>query len=265
MKRIVMIVLLLFFMSVQAHAKLQTEEIKYHVGKTEFTGFLVFDDAISGKRPGILVVHEWWGHDDYSRKRATMLAKMGYTAFALDMYGTGKLAKHPEDAKKFMTAAVGQLSQAEKRFKAAYNILLKQETVDSKKIAAIGYCLGGGIVMHMARMGVVDLNGVASFHGSFAFATQTPSVAGRSKAKILAFTGADDPFVPLETVQAFVKSMTEAGMDYELKSYPGVQHSFTALGATKKGKQFKLPLVYDAAADKDSWNRMQMFFKGIFK
>ncbi len=265
MKKILVVMILLSFFSLEAQAALQTKEIKYKVGENEFTGYLAFDDAISGKRPGILVVHEWWGHDDYARTRANMLAKLGYTAFALDMYGTGKLAKHPEDAKKFMKAAVGQLPEAEKRFKAAYEILLEQKTVDPKNIAAIGYCMGGGIVMHMARTGVVGLNGVVSFHGSFAFATQTPSLPKPVKAKVLAFTGGADPFVSMESLQAFVKSMTEAGVDFELKSYPGVKHSFTVPGAAEKGKKFSLPLVYDATADKDSWQRTQTFFKGIFE
>ncbi|MEC4678617.1 MAG: dienelactone hydrolase family protein [Nitrospirota bacterium] len=266
MKKIMMMALFMWvFFSVQAHAVVQTKEITYKVGKTEFTGFMAFDDAISGKRPGVLVVHEWWGHDDYSRKRAKMLAKLGYTAFALDMYGTGKLAKHPEDAKKLMKAAVGQLPEAEKRFKAAYEILIHQKTVDPNKIAAIGYCMGGGIVMHMARMGITALNGVVSFHGSFAFATQTPSKPGQSRAKVLAFTGGSDPFVPMESVQTFVKSMTEAGLDFQLKSYPGVKHSFTIPEASELGKQFSLPLLYDEAADTDSWQRTQIFFKDIFK
>jgi len=265
MKNILMIMVLLSFISIEAHAALQTREIKYKVGENEFTGYLAFDDAISGKRPGILVAHEWWGHDDYVRTRAEMLAELGYTAFALDMYGTGKLAKHPEDAKKFMQAAVGQLPEAEKRFKAAFEILMKQTTVDPKNIAAIGYCMGGGIVMHMARTGVLDLDGVVSFHGSFAFATQMPSQTRQTKTKVLAFTGGADPFVPMESVQAFVKSMTEAGVDYELKSYPGVKHSFTVPGAAEKGKKFSLPLVYDEAADKDSWQRTQTFLKDIFE
>ena len=265
MKKIAISVFFLTVFSLNAQAALQSKEIKYTVGENEFTGYLAFDDAVSGKRPGVLVVHEWWGHNDYARERAEMLAKLGYTAFALDMYGTGKLAKHPEDAQKFMQAAVGQLPVAEKRFKAAYDILAKQKTVDVKNIAAIGYCMGGGIVMHMARTGVVEMKGVVSFHGSFAAATQTPSQPGQGKGKVLAFTGAADPFVPIESVQAFVKSMTEAGVDYELKSYPGVQHSFTVPAATEKGKKFKLPLVYDKAADQDSWRRTQSFFKTIFK
>ncbi|NOY71405.1 MAG: dienelactone hydrolase family protein [Gammaproteobacteria bacterium] len=264
MKKIMVSIIGLTFFSLQAYAAVQTKEIKYTFGETEFTGFLAFDDAVSGKRPGILVAHEWWGHDDNSRKRATQLAKLGYTAFALDMYGTGQLAQHPDDAKKFMQAAVGSLPQAETRFKAAYEILKKEKTVNPEKIAAIGYCLGGGLVMHMARTGIIPLNGVVSFHGSFAFATQTPSQPGQTKTKVLAFTGADDPFVPIESVQAFVKSMTEAGVDYELKSYPGVQHGFTVEDSTEKGKKFSLPLAYDAAADKDSWQRMQVFFKEIF-
>ncbi len=265
MKKIALSLLFLIVFALDVQAALQTKEITYKVGDTEFTGYLSFDDAISGKRPGILVAHEWWGHDDYSRKRADMLAKLGYTAFALDMYGTGKLAKHPDDAKKFMQAAVGEVPEAEKRFKAAYAVLIKQDTVDPKKIAAIGYCMGGGIVMHMARTSVVEMKGVVSYHGSFSGATQTPSQAGPERAKVLAFSGGADPFVPIESVQTFVKSMTEAGVDYELKSYPGVKHSFTVANADEKGKKFSLPLEYNAAADQDSWQRTQVFFKTIFK
>ncbi len=252
-------------LSTEALAALQTKEISYKIDGNAYTGYLAFDDAVSGKRPGVLVVHEWWGHNDYARKRADMLAKLGYTAFALDMYGTGKLAKHPEDAQKMMQSAVGEIPEAEKRFQAAYAILSKQPTVEQTKIAAIGYCMGGGIVMHMARMGVTDLRGVVSYHGSFAFATQVPSVPGRAKAKVLAFTGGADPFVPTKSVQAFIQTMNEAGAEYELKSYPGAKHGFTVPEADEKGKKFGLPLAYDAAADSDSWQRTQSFLNNIFK
>lgn len=265
MKKIVLSLFVVMVFAFEAQAALQSKEIKYKVGENEFTGYMAYDDAVKGKRPGVIVVHEWWGHDDYARKRADMLAKLGYTAFALDMYGTGKLAKHPDDAKKFMQAAVGQLPEAEKRFKAAYDVLLKQETVDSNNIAAIGYCMGGAIAIHMARTGEVPMKGVVSYHGSFGLATQTPSTFKAGRAKVLTFIGAADPFIPVESVQAFVKSMTEAGVEYELKSYPGVKHSFTVPGATERGKQFSAPFVYDAYADKDSWQRTQNFFKVIFK
>lgn len=252
---------LLCLISFWAHAEIQTQEIKYQIGEDKFTGYLAYDDAISGKRPGILVLHEWWGHNAYARKRADMLAKLGYTALALDMYGTGKVANHPDDAKKFMQAVVSNPSAAEKRFTAAHEILLKHSTTDKTKTAAVGYCMGGGIALHMARAGK-DLNGVVSFHGSLG--TKTPAEAGRVKAKILVLTGAADPFIPEEQVKAFKEEMEAASVDYELISYPGVKHSFTNPQADSVAEKFDMPLAYDAAADKDSWERMQLFLKDIF-
>ncbi len=241
MKKLFPALVLLLLFSMEVHAELQYEDIKYKIDGNEYTGYLAFDDAISGKRPGVLVVHEWWGHNEYARKRANMLARLGYTAFALDMYGTGKLAKHPDDAKNFMTAAIGQIPEAEKRFKAAYDVLIKQPTVDSRKIAAIGYCMGGGIVLHMGRTGVVDLKAVISYHGALGFSNQAPPKA--SKVKVLAFTGGADPFVPKEQVQTFVEVMTASGIEYELKSYPGVKHGFTSPEADSNGKKFGIPLA----------------------
>jgi len=256
-----LIITLLCFISLVAHAEIQTQEINYQIDEEKFTGYLAYDDTISSKRPGILVVHEWWGHNAYARKRADMLAKLGYTAFALDMYGTGKVANHPDDAKKFMQALVNNMSVAEKRFTAAYEVLLKHSTVDNTKTAAVGYCLGGGIALHMARAGK-DLNGVVSFHGSLG--TKTPAKPGRIKAKILVLTGAADPFIPDEQVEAFKEEMKAAGVEYELISYPGVKHSFTNPQADSVAEKFGMPLAYDAAADKDSWERMQVFLKDIF-
>lgn len=262
MKKILFAVVLSFFFNLEAHAMVQFKDITYKVDGSEYTGYLVFDDEISGKRPGILVVHDWWGHSDYARQRANMLAKLGYTAFALDMYGTGKFAKHPDDAKKFMTAAIGQLPEAEKRFKAAYEVLSKHPTVDTRKIAAIGYCMGGGIVIHMGRTGVVDLKAVISYHGALGFSNQAP--AKPNKVKVLAFTGGADPLVPKEEVQTFVDVMTASGIEYELKSFPGVKHGFTSTEADINGKKFGLPLAYSKAADEDSWRRTQTFLKQIF-
>jgi len=207
-------------------------------------------------------VHEWWGHNAYARTRAEMLAALGYTAFALDMYGTGKLADHPNDAKTFMQAAVSNMPEAEKRFQTAHEVLMRHSTVDREKTAAIGYCFGGGIVLHMARAGT-DLDGVVSFHGSLG--TQTPAESNRVKANVLVLTGASDPFIPVEQVQAFEAEMVAAGVQYELKSYPGVKHSFTNPEADGFAKQFGMPLAYDAEADKDSWQRMQVFFKDVFR
>jgi len=261
MKRAVAFVLMCV-MSFAALAALKSEEVVYRVGDEEFTGYLAWDDAIEGKRPGVLVVHEWWGHNAYARKRADMLAGLGYTAFALDMYGTGKVADHPDDAKKFMQAVTANMAVAEKRFDAAKKLLQQQPTVDPDRIAAIGYCFGGGVVLHMARTGE-DLDGVVSFHGSLA--TTTPAQKGRVKARVLVFTGAADPFAPPETVSAFEKEMQAAAVDYRLVSYPGVKHSFTNPGADAFAERFGMPLAYDKHADEDSWQQTQAFFKEIFK
>ncbi|MBN4054272.1 dienelactone hydrolase family protein [Nitrospira defluvii] len=263
-KSILSLIVLLSFFVLEARAVVQTQEIQYRVGAQTFTGYLALNDAISGKRPGILVVHEWWGHDAYARKRAEILAAMGYTAFALDLYGSGKHAEHPDDAKQFMTAALNDLGETDKRIKAAYEILQNQPTVDKNKIAAIGYCMGGGVVLHMGRTGLVDLDAVVSFHGNLQLAIREPKQSGPVKTKMLVFTGGADPFVPVEQVKAFEASMTADGIPYELKTYPGVKHSFTVPHASEVGKHFGLPLVYDPEADKDSWNMMQEFFDDIF-
>lgn len=253
--------LLLVLMTAAVKAEIKTETITYAVGETSMTGYLAYDDAISGPRPGVLVVHEWWGHNDYARKRAEMLAKLGYTAFALDMYGDGKVADHPDTAKAFMQAVASNLPEAERRFVAARAVLELQPTVDKQHIAAIGYCFGGGMVLHMARVGM-DLDGVVSFHGSLG--TDVAAQPGAVKARVLVFTGADDPFVPLEQVQAFEREMVAANAMYELVSYSGVKHSFTNPAADDFGQRFNMPLAYNVQADAASWNRMQAFLKTVF-
>ncbi len=248
--------------SVAAQAEVQTQEIVYQIGEKEFTGYLAFDDAVSGKRPGILVLHEWWGHNAYARRRAEMLATLGYTAFALDMYGTGKVADHPDDATKFMQVVTGNMPELKNRFQAALKILLTQPSVNREKVAAIGYCMGGGISLNMARAGM-DLKGVVVFHGSLG--TNEPVKPGQVKAEIMVFTGAADPFVPPEQVQAFEKEMKSAGVRYTLKSYPGVKHSFTNPDADGFAERFGMPLAYDKSADEDSWQRMRAFFHKVLK
>ena len=265
MRHLTGLILLLVFVSTgsgTALAGLRTEVIEYRLGDDSFSGYLAWDDAVEGRRPGVLVVHEWWGHNPYARRRAEMLAGMGYTAFALDMYGSGKLADHPDDAKKFMKAVTSDMETAEARFDKALEVLRGQDTVDAQRIAAIGYCFGGGMVLHMARAGM-DLDGVASFHGSLG--TQSPAQPGRVKASVLVLNGADDPLVPPEQVQAFEQEMQTAGVDFTLVNYPGVKHSFTNPDADRFGKQFDMPLAYDAAADADSWEQLQAFLKKIFR
>lgn len=256
-----LVLLVLGLASFTLNAKVVTEEVKYQVAGKEFTGYMAYDNAVKGKRPGILVMHEWWGHDDYARKRARMFAELGYTAFALDMYGSGIHAKHPDDAKKFMNAIFADFENTKQRFKTAHDILKNHKTVDANKTASIGYCMGGGLGLAMARAGE-DIDGVIVVHGSLG--TKTPAKPGDIKARILALTGADDPFVPPEQVAAFEKEMKAARVDYKLIKYKGAKHSFSVKGADAKGKKFNMPLQYNASADKDSWEQVQKFLKDIF-
>ncbi len=244
-----------------AEAAVQGREIAYQVDGKNFTGYLAYDDALAGERPGVLVLHEWWGHNAYARHRAEMLAGLGYTAFALDMYGSGKLADHPDDATKFMQAATADAEGLKKRFMAALKILQDQEDVNPEQVAAIGYCMGGGIALNMARAGM-PLKGVAVFHGSLG--TKQPVQAGQIKGEIAVFTGAADPFVPAEQVQAFEQEMQAAGVRFTLKSYPGAKHSFTNPDADGFAERFGMPLAYDKAADADSWRRLTDFLHRIF-
>ncbi len=244
-----------------AHADIVGKEVSYQQGDTIMKGYMAYDDSIKEKRPGILVVHEWWGHNDYARKRADMLAKLGYTALAVDMYGDGRQAGHPGEAGKFASAVAGNMPVAQARFEAALDTLKAQDTVSVQDIAAIGYCFGGGIVLNMARQGV-DLKAVVSFHGSLA--TKNPAKRGDIKAKIRVFNGAADPLVKAEHIEAFEKEMKRAGADYRLVNYPGAKHAFTNPDADRLAAKFRLPLAYQKQADEDSWRRMQAFFRQVF-
>lgn len=255
-------ILIVFFWSSSALAAVIGEEVSYQHGDTVMKGYLAHDDAIKGKRPGVIVVHEWWGLNAYARQRADMLARLGYNALAVDMYGDGKTADHPEDAGKFAGAVKKDMAVARARFQAALDLLNAQSSADSTKNAAIGYCFGGGLALEMARMGV-DLDAVASFHGSLG--TANPAQKDSVKPKILVFNGGADPFVKPEQIAAFKKEMDAAGADYEFIEYPGVKHSFTNPDADKFGQKFNLPLQYDAAADKASWQTMLDMFDVVLR
>lgn len=252
----------LVILSTTAQSKVITKEVNYQQDGTNLVGYLAYDDSIKGKRPGILVVHEWWGHNDYARSRARQLAKLGYVAFSLDMYGDGKTADHPKDAGRFAGQVKNNMAVAEARFKAARAQLIANKRTDASKLAAIGYCFGGGIVLEMARRGS-DMKGVVSFHGSLG--TNTPAQKGKISSKVLVFNGADDPFVKPESISAFKQEMKQAGVDSTFVNIPGAKHSFTNPGATANGKKFQLPLEYNAEADKSSWGQMLKFFDSLFK
>ncbi|WP_447751357.1 dienelactone hydrolase family protein [Pseudomonas nicosulfuronedens] len=253
--------LLLFAFAASASAAIKTQEIPYEAADgTKLIGYFAYDDAKSGIRPGVLVVHEWWGLNDYAKSRARQLAELGYSALAIDMYGEGKHTEHPEDAKAFMSEALKNADAAKARFQAGLDLLKQQPQTDPSKIAAIGYCFGGKVVLDMARAGL-PLAGVASFHGILA--TQTPAQPGQIKAKILVEHGAADTLVPADSVTAFKTEMDNAKADYKLVIQPGAKHSFTSPDADKH-KGHGLDVGYDKTADQKSWADLQAFFKEIF-
>jgi dienelactone hydrolase len=252
----------LMFVAAAAHAAVQGKEVSYHANGTTLKGYIAYDDAVKGKRPGILVIHEWWGHNEYARRRARMLAELGYTALAVDMYGDGKQAHHPAEAGKFASEVSKNAVLAKARFDAAYSLLSQESTVDASNIAAVGYCFGGSVALNMARIGE-PLKAVVSFHGGLG--TDTPAVAGMVKARIASFTGEDDPMIPAAQVASFRQEMDKAGVTYKVVTYPGAKHAFTNPDADKYGQEFKLPLAYNVAADKDSWQEGLAFLAEAFK
>lgn len=253
--------LLLCLLSFSTLAAIKGEDVSYKVGDTAMKGYIAYDDAITAKRPAVLVVHEWWGHNEYARMRARKLAEMGYTALAVDMYGDGKTAAHPDDAGKFAAAANSNPDERRARFVAAKTLLENHSTVAKNETAAIGYCFGGGVVLNMAREGL-DLKGVASFHG--ALGTNNPAQLNKVHAKILVLNGTDDMMAGPQTVADFKKEMDKAEVDYKFIDYPGAKHSFTNPEADKYAAQFNMPLAYNAAADKASWNELDKFLKTVF-
>jgi dienelactone hydrolase len=245
-----------------AGPKIKAETVTYSAQGQVMKGYLAYDENIKGPRPGVLVVHEWWGLNDYARKRARMLAELGYTALALDMYGNDKVAAHPADAQRFSSELLGNFAVAKARFLAGLELLKQQPIVDPTRIAAIGYCFGGGIVLNMARQGV-DLKGVVSFHGSLS--PVRPAQAGVVKARILVLNGDADKFTTPEQIAAFKKEMEAAKVDYQFISYPNAMHSFTNPDADKLAKQFNMPISYNAEADRKSWEEMRRFLTEIFE
>lgn len=240
--------------------KVKGEEVVYSADSTSMKGYIAYDENITTKRPGIIVIHEWWGHNNYVRERADQLAELGYTAIAIDMYGDGQTANHPDDAGKFAMSVMSDLPEATARFNAAMELLKAHKSVDPDRIAAIGYCFGGSVALTMANSGA-DLDAVAAFHSG----VQLPVMPGKDlKARVLVCNGADDPFVSAESVAAFKSAMDGTGLTYEYIAYPGVVHSFTSKEADANGEKFQLPLKYDAGADTQSWERMTSLFSEVF-
>ncbi len=262
MKKIILSTLLLAACVSPALAEIVGKEVSYSDNGVTLKGYVAYDDAIVGKRPGVLVVHEWWGHNAYVRKRADMLAQLGYIALAVDMYGDGKVADHPDDAGKYATEVKSNLGVMQSRFNAALELLKSNTLTDQEKIGAIGYCFGGSTVLSMARQGL-DLKGVVSFHGGLS--GLPPVTEGTVKARVLVCNGADDNFIPAEQIVAFKTEMDAAKADYQFKNYPGARHSFTSPDADEHARKFGMPIAYNAEADQQSWADMKAFLEEVFK
>jgi len=239
------------------------EPVTYTAGGTQMNGYIARPKlGDGGPYPGVLVVHEWWGNNDYSRRRAEMLAGLGYVALALDMYGEGKVADHPADAGRFAGAVRENMDAGEARFRAAMALLQRQPEVDGARIGAIGYCFGGGVVLEMARRGL-PLAGVASFHGSLG--GLSPIEPGAVQAEVLVLNGAEDPLVEADQIAAFKEAMDAAGARYTFINYPGTTHGFTNPDATANGERFDLPLRYDPQADAHAWEQMRRLFERVLR
>ena len=238
-------------------AEVKTETVQYHDGDQVLTGFLAYDDSLAGKRPGVLVVHEWWGHNDYAKRRAEMLAELGYVAFAADMYGDNRVTEHAADAKGWMMQITENQEAWQRRAQAGLEALKASDKVDGERLAAIGYCFGGATVMQLAYAGA-DLDGVVSFHG--ALPIPTPEQQKAIKPSILIAHGDQDSHVPPERVAAFQQALTAAGADWEMVSYGGAKHGFTNPDAGSYGLD---SLAYDPKADARSWSLMQSFLAEV--
>lgn len=253
-----LLVILILLSSINAQAALRTEVVEYKHGDIVLEGYLAYDDGVKGKRPGVIVVHEWWGLNPYAKRRTEQLAKLGYITFAIDMYGKGVRAKDTKEAGSLSGIYRGDRPLMRARANAGLEVLRNHPLVDMNRIAAIGYCFGGTTVLEMARSGV-ELAGVVSFHGGLS--TPHPGDAKNIKCKVLVLHGADDPAVPPDQVIAFQEEMRKANVDWQMVSYGNAVHSFTNPEANDPSRGS----AYNEKADRHSWEVMKFFFEEIFK
>lgn len=242
-----------------AAAQIRTESVEYKQGDAVLEGFMTHDPAIKGKRPGVLVVHQWKGLGDYEKKRADMLAKLGYNVFCVDIYGKGIRPNDPKDASVEAGKYKSNRQLLRARVNAGLEVLKKHELTDPKRIVAIGYCFGGTTVLELGRSGA-DIAGVVSFHG--ALDSPNPADGRNVKCKVLALHGADDPFVPPKDVAAFEEEMRSGKVDWQLVAYGGAVHSFTDWNA---GNDNSKGAAYHEKADQRSWEAMKQFFAEVLK
>jgi dienelactone hydrolase len=240
---------------------LKTENVDYSGDGLTMKGFVAYNEDTATAKPIVLILPEWWGIGDYTCGRAKQLAELGYLAFAVDMYGEGKTAETPDDAGKLATPFYTSATLGKARFDAAFAKVKTYKFADTNRVAAIGYCFGGAMVLNMARAGE-PLKGVVSFHGNLIGNKLDKNVL---KADVLVCHGDDDKFVLPSEVATFKKQMDSIGANYAFKSYAGATHAFSNPAATEKGKKYNIPVAYNAAADTASFNEMKVFFEKIFK
>jgi dienelactone hydrolase len=241
-----------------ADAAVKSKSVTYKHGETDCVGFLAYDDSIEGPRPGVAVFHEFWGLDAYTKRRVEQLASLGYIAFAADMYGKGKLAEHPNDARAMMSEVRANVAEWKNRAHNAIDVLKSQPQCDKTTIAAIGYCFGGSTVQQLAFSGT-DLKAVVSFHGGLVI--PSPEQVKQIKCAMLICNGADDTFISADSIKKFREVMDANGAKYQFINYPGAVHSFTVPEADESGKKFSIPIKYNKAADEKSWSDMRALFK----
>jgi dienelactone hydrolase len=259
MRRCLIVLALLSVLTPSARAEIRTTPIEYRDGPVVLEGYLAFDDATQNTRPGVLVAPEWWGLTDYPKHRAEMLARMGYVAFVIDMYGKGKTTSDPHQAGEWATPFHKDRGLMRQRAKAGLDVLLAQKYVDTNRIGAIGYCFGGSVVLELARAGT-PLAGVIAFHGDL---SRTDNEGPDDiKAKVLICQGADDPLAPVTALPAFQQEMTDAKADYQINIYSGAVHAFTNPNADL----FHIPGIgYNKSADQRSWMALCDFFEELFE
>jgi dienelactone hydrolase len=245
----------------ETKVSVKEENVTYSADSVTMNGFVAYDASVKAKRPVVLIVHEWWGLNNYVRNRAKQLAAMGYLAFAVDMFGNGATAAYPGEAQNLAMPFYSNPEMAKAHFDAALRKIKSYEVADTTRVAAIGYCFGGGMLLNIARMGE-DMKGIVSFHGSL---NGVKPERDKVKADILVCHGDSDTFVSAEDVAQFKHEMDSAGINYTFKAYAGATHAFSNPDATENGKKFNLPIAYNAEADTASWNDMNAFFGKIFK
>jgi dienelactone hydrolase len=241
---------------------LKEENITFKLDSVTLNGYIVYSQKFVGKRPAILIVHEWWGLNDYTKMRARQLAEIGYIAMAVDLFGNGKNAANPKEAMELTGPFYKNPALGKGRLDAALNKIREFPQTEKNNVAAIGYCFGGAMVLNAAKMGS-DFNGVVSFHGGLS--TAVPVNKNLLSARILICHGASDKFVLQKDVDAFRHQLDSIGAKYTFKSYPNATHAFTNPDATEIGKKFNMPIEYNPEADKNSWSDMKVFLAELFK